>query len=198
MNTVAPTRTAPAAASRGRSRLARRLVAVLVPVVVLFGSTVVGAAPASAATWFNYGSNGLAYTYPTAYGQYVMQTTNGFTSQMRGVRVPGMVLGRSPASAGAQAVNYSLTIDRWYPSRNNWVQVQTGGAWRLPLTGAKTAMPTYWMQLGEPGHYRVNVTIGWYDASGRYLGARVYILNSAGDYGCNIAACRVGPGYLSL
>ncbi len=179
-------------------RLARRLAALAAPVLLLLGLAVVSAPSASAVTWTNHGSNGLAYTYPTAVGQYVMKAVNGYTSTMSGVRVPGMVLGRSPATSGAQMVTYNIAVERYNGS--SWVQVQTAGtgSWKVQLTSARTLMETHYLQLGQSGYYRVNMGINWYDANHRWLGGRAYYLNAAGDYGCNIAACQVGPGWIRL
>lgn len=181
-----------------RLHLTRWLVALAVPVLMMLGFAVVSAAPASAVTWTNHGSHGVAYTYPTAVGQYVTKTSSGWTTTMPGVRVPGMVLGLSPATTGAQFVTYNIAVERYNGS--SWVQVATDGTgtWKVQLTSARTAMPTYYLQLGQSGYYRVNMGINWYDANHRWLGGRAYYLNAAGDYGCSIAACQAGPGWIGL
>lgn len=180
------------------SRLTRTLLALAVSILTMLSIAGVNATPASAATWFNQGSNGLVYTYPTAFGQYVTKVRYGALTTMSGVRVPGLVLGRSPATSGVQLVTYNIAVEQWYGDR--WVQVQTDGTgvWKVQLTGTQTQMSTYYIQLGAPGYYRVNLGINWYDANNRLLGGRGYYLNASGDYGCSIAACQVGPGWIKL
>jgi hypothetical protein len=189
---------APRVSRRPRRRFVRRVVALVMPAVLALGFAGTAAPPASAVTWTNYGSNGVAYTYPTAVGQYVTKFRNGFSTTMTGVSVPGMILGRSPASAGTQMVTYNIAVEQYYGGR--WVQVATDGSgtFKSPFSTARIAMPTYYIQLGQSGYYRVAVGISWFDANHRWLGGRVYYLNAASDYRCSIAACQVGPGWIRL
>ena len=177
--------------------LARLITALGLALLVLLGLAAVNSAPASAVTWTNYGANGLSYTYPTAVGQYV---TKAQTGTLSGVQVPGMLLGRSPATSGAQSVTYNIVVEKWNPTSASWVQARTDGTgnWHTFLTGARTSVPTYYIQVGQPGYYRVGVAINWFDANWRWIGARGYDLNAARDYGCRIAACQVGPGWILL
>ena len=133
---------APRVSRRPRRRFVRRVVALVMPAVLALGFAGTAAPPASAVTWTNYGSNGVAYTYPTAVGQYVTKFRNGFSTTMTGVSVPGMILGRSPASAGTQMVTYNIAVEQYYGGR--WVQVATDGSgtFKSPFSTARIAMPS--------------------------------------------------------
>jgi hypothetical protein len=84
--------------------------------------------------------------------------------------------------------------------QQSWVTLRSEGTGTLAfqLTSARTWMPTYYLQIGMSGHYRATVYINWKNEYHQWIGGRVYTLNAAHDYSCEIAGCQVGSGWIYL
>jgi hypothetical protein len=176
----------------------RRTLGTLVAMVSLSGAAMaVGSQSAEAATWVRSGSYGGVTLQPVV-GQYVSQASNGTVTRYPGLAITGPYVTRSNATSGAQTVWVQANIEQWYGNR--WVHVRTTGFQGYTIAAGQQGrwIPTIFVQTGS-GTYRVSsLGVYWQDASYRNLGGFVAAYNSSGDYRCGIAACRVGPGYVTL
>lgn len=176
----------------------RRMIGGLLAALSLSAATMaVDTQSAEAATWVRSGSYGGVTLQPFV-GQYVTQASAGTVTRYPGLAITGPYVTRSNATSGAQTVWVQANIEQWYGNR--WVHVRTTGFQGYTIAAGQRGrwIPTTYVQLGS-GTFRVSTYgVFWQDASYRNLGAFAAAYDTSGDYRCGIAACRVGPGYVTI
>lgn len=180
--------------------LPRTLIRVLlVAIVAALMLTVVQTAPASAYTTRKSGAPGRVTVYQVQGSHYDVCPSTYYSCFNPWVVATGPLVGRSPASSGAQRIGVVYNLQRWNGS--SWVHQSQQTHVRIMDRGVnRLRMPRIDFLPNSAGHFRVTMVVGW--ANGRDtrgFGSRVYAFNQAADYTCNTRfPCQVGAGWVWL
>jgi hypothetical protein len=168
----------------------RRFMAFVVTVVVTLG-TVAGSAGADERLVQSRptGRPGAVPTVYTARGTHLnLCPGQPYTCYQQFLVMPGMVVRRSPATAGRQTVAVTYRSLKFVNGRFvPWKDTQVAAT--ISRGQASVQVPRLQQQLrtvtaSGVGTYQLVAAIGWYGANGAVLGTRGYAWNLPADYQC--------------
>jgi hypothetical protein len=178
-------------------RIVRTTFAALVTTVAVVLATLsLTATSASAYTPTNTGRVGAVTVYRAA-GTH-MEACVGCGYYTPAINVPGPVVGRSPATSGAQNLVAIWQVQYWDGAR--WVQlVNKQLSFRINAGQSAIRLPQQAFILRQAGYLRVNLAFAWGTLAGTQLGSKVVEMNQQGDYTCATSMpCQTGPGWVWL
>jgi hypothetical protein len=109
------------------------------------------------------------------------------------------VVGRSPASTGAQIVKAQYHVEAWDGTK--WVIIKSSPLLQGQIGASQTSIPfiePYLQPNLARGYLRFTYTFDWYTTYGAFLGGTFVVSSLAQDHLCvtRIRLCQSYPGYV--